>query len=265
MILSADFLISFIALFVIIAVRYFAVAGIFYWLLWGRDAHQVAARRLVRRAPERRVIAHEITWSMVSSAIYAFAGAIVIEAWKAGGTALYTDLSAHGYWYLPVSILLYLFLHDTFFYWTHRMMHHPKLFAPMHKTHHMSNNPTAWAAFSFHPWESLLTAAFLPILVFFIPLHVGAALLVLMIMTIASVLNHAGWEVFPESWLRGFLGRHVITATHHNLHHTNYRVNYGLYFRFWDRLMGTDVMESAYPHLRTETSPAEAPEPVREN
>ena len=110
---------------------------------------------------------------MVSSLIYAFPGAVVIEAWKNGGTALYSDLSAYGYWYVPVSVFLYLFLHDTFFYWTHRLMHHPRLFATMHKTHHMSNNPTPWAAFSFHPWESILTAFFLPLLVFVIPLHAG--------------------------------------------------------------------------------------------
>jgi lathosterol oxidase len=249
MIFNHDFAITFVALFAIIALRYFLVAGLFYWLLWGRDPQNVLAHRLAKRSPERRVIFHEVSWSMVSSLIYAFPGAIVIEAWKAGHTALYTDMTAYGLWYLPVSIFLYLFLHDTFFYWTHRMMHHPKLFKRMHKTHHMSQNPTAWAAFSFHPWESILTAVFLPALVFVIPLHAGAALAILMIMTIASVLNHAGWEIFPTSWMRGFLGRHVITATHHNLHHTNYKVNFGLYFRFWDKLMGTDVMESASPHL----------------
>ncbi len=252
---TTSFLISFIALFVIIAIRYFAIAGLFYWLLWGRDPKHVAALRLSKGSPDRAVVLHEIKWSMVSSLIYAFPGAVVIEAWKNGGTALYSDLSAYGYWYVPVSVFLYLFLHDTFFYWTHRLMHHPRLFATMHKTHHMSNNPTPWAAFSFHPWESILTAFFLPLLVFVIPLHAGAALFILILMTIASVLNHTGWEIFPTSWIRGFLGRHVITATHHNLHHTNYKVNYGLYFRFWDRLMGTDVMESVYPHLKPETEP----------
>ncbi len=246
---TQGFLISFIALFVIIAVRYFVVAGLFYWLLWGRDPKKVQALQLSDVSPDRRLIAYEIKWSLVSSMIFAFPGAIVIEAWKAGGTALYTDISLFGLWYLPVSVLLYLFLHDTYFYWTHRLMHHPKLFARMHKTHHMSHDPTPWAAFSFHPWESLLTAVFLPLIVFFVPLHIWGAMFILTLMTVASVLNHTGWEIFPTSWMRGFLGKHVITATHHNLHHHNFRVNYGLYFRFWDRVMGTDVMESAYPHL----------------
>ena len=84
------------------------------------------------------------------------------------------------------------------------------------------------------------------------PLHVGAALFILTLMTVASVLNHAGWEVFPNAWLRGPFGRQMITASHHHLHHSNFRVNFGLYFRFWDRVCGTDVMESAYPHLAQE-------------
>ena len=34
----------------------------------------------------------------------------------------------------------------------------------------------------------------------------------------------------------------MISATHHSLHHTRFRCNYGLYFRAWDRWMGTDAM-----------------------
>ncbi|MEO0851836.1 MAG: fatty acid hydroxylase family protein, partial [Pseudomonadota bacterium] len=30
------------------------------------------------------------------------------------------------------------------------------------------------------------------------------------------------------------------SASHHNVHHRDYNANYGLYFRFWDQLMGTD-------------------------
>ena len=39
---------------------------------------------------------------------------------------------------------------------------------------------------------------------------------------------------------RGALGGWLITASHHQRHHEQYGCNYGLYFRFWDRLCGTD-------------------------
>jgi sterol desaturase/sphingolipid hydroxylase (fatty acid hydroxylase superfamily) len=49
-----------------------------------------------------------------------------------------------------------------------------------------------------------------------------------------------GWEIFPRAIVDGRAGRWLITATHHQRHHADYRCNYGLYFRVWDRLCGTD-------------------------
>lgn len=244
-----DLLITTAALYLIIALRYFAIAGLFYWLLWKREPDKVHARKLTALRPAAPVIRSEIRWSLISSLIYAVPGAIVIEAWKHGGTAMYTDISEYGWLYLVASVFVYLFLHDTYFYWTHRLMHHRRLFMVMHKVHHDSRQPTPWAAFSFHPYESILGAILVPALTFFVPIHVGAILFILVLMTICSVLNHTGYEVFPDSWLRGFLGRHVITATHHNLHHQKYTCNFALYFRFWDKLMGTDIFEEAYDFL----------------
>jgi sterol desaturase/sphingolipid hydroxylase (fatty acid hydroxylase superfamily) len=59
-------------------------------------------------------------------------------------------------------------------------------------------------------------------------------------MTLMGVTNHMGWELFPTRLVHGRAGRWLITATHHQLHHDSYRCNYGLYFRFWDRLCRTD-------------------------
>jgi len=74
--------------------------------------------------------------------------------------------------------------------------------------------------------------------------------------TVVSVTNHSGFELLPDRTLRGIVGRHWISAAHHNLHHQTYRCNYGLYFRFWDKLMGTDRMETAYDFLGAERSAA---------
>ncbi len=245
----SSFIVTTVGLFAIIAARYFIFAGFFHWLLWVGDGQSSWARKLARRKPSIKIIRHERKWSLVASGIYAVAGAIVIERWKSGGTQLYTDLQLADLWYIPLSMIVCLFLHDTWFYWSHRAMHHPKLFEATHRTHHISHDPTPWAAFSFSPWESLSGAVLLPAIAVIVPLHVGAALSLLTIMTFASVLNHVGWEVFPDKWIRGLFGRHLITATHHNVHHHDYDVNFGLYFRFWDKVMATDAMETRYPHL----------------
>jgi sterol desaturase/sphingolipid hydroxylase (fatty acid hydroxylase superfamily) len=119
-------------------------------------------------------------------------------------------------------------------------MHHPALFKPLHADHHASQPPTAWAAMSFHPGEALTGAFVVPALVFILPLHAGVVLCVLLVMTVMGVSNHMGWEMFPARLVHGRAGDWLITATHHQLHHDRYRCNYGLYFRFWDRLCGTD-------------------------
>ena len=97
------------------------------------------------------------------------------------------------------------------------------------------------ASFSFDAIEAISAAWLLPVMALFIPIHVGTALALLMIMTINAVFNHAGWEVYPDKWIKGWWGEHIITASHHNLHHTKFKGNYGLYFRFWDKLCGTDT------------------------
>jgi len=210
-------------------------------MLWKREPKK--ARRLSKREPTRETIRHEITLSTISAFIYAAPAAIVLEMWKAGGTAMYSGMpqSAGGWLWVMASAAVYLLAQDTWFYWTHRLMHHKKIFIWSHSGHHKSVQPTPWASFSFDAIEAVSAAWLLPVMALVIPIHVGVALVLLMIMTVNAVFNHAGWEVYPQSWVRGWWGRHIITASHHNLHHTKFKGNYGLYFRFWDKVMGTDV------------------------
>jgi sterol desaturase/sphingolipid hydroxylase (fatty acid hydroxylase superfamily) len=123
-------------------------------------------------------------------------------------------------------------------------MHRPGFFGWVHSGHHRFRRPTAFASFAFDPAEALLTAWLLPALTYLIPIHWAALLAILMLMTVMAVLNHSGWEVFPEAFLKGRLGRHLITATHHDLHHLRADRNFGLLFRFWDRLMKTDGLRA---------------------
>lgn len=200
-------------------------------------------------------IRREIWWSMVSAAIYGIPAGVLAWGWERHGwTRVYRDVHDFPLWYLPVSVLAYLFLHDTWFYWTHRWMHRPEPFKLAHAVHHASRPPTAWAAMAFHPIEALTGAVVIPLLVLLIPIHVAGLGLVLTIMTVMGVTNHMGWEIFPRFMWRGVVGRWLITASHHQRHHEQYGCNYGLYFRFWDRVCGTDggVGDFARAHAKAE-------------
>lgn len=228
-----SFLITFAAMTAIIAVRYLLTSGLIYGLV---------LRRPDKPVPPRGAVRHEILLSLASSAIYALPAAFVIEQWKAGHTLIYTDLNAWPLWWIPVSALLYLFIQDAHYYWVHRLMHHRRLFRWLHAGHHRSHTPTAWASFAFDLTEAALVAWVLPLLAFLIPIHVGVVLFLLIAMTATATLNHCGVEILPQRFVRGPVGGWMITATHHGMHHKRMLTNFGLHFRLWDRLMGTDVM-----------------------
>jgi len=224
---------SAVAMTLIVAVRYLLASGGF--ALATRVRHPGLYLGLDAQ------IRREIGWSLASAAIYGIPAGIVAWGWQnLGWTQIYTDINAWPLWYLPLSVFLFLFAHDSWFYWTHRLMHRPRWFRIAHAVHHASRPPTAWAAMAFHPIEALTGAIVVPLLVLLIPIHVAALGLVLAIMTVMGVTNHMGWEIWPSFLWRGPIGKLLITASHHQKHHTDYRCNYGLYFRFWDRLCGTD-------------------------
>ncbi len=236
-------LLSALAMTLIVGARYLLTSGVFAWatrikhpdLYCGLDAQ----------------IHREIKWSLASAAIYGVPAGVVAWGWNnLGWTQIYADIATYPLWYLPLSVLLYMFAHDSWFYWTHRLMHRPYWFKAAHAVHHDSRPPTAWAAMSFHPWEALTGAVVVPFLVFFIPIHIAALGLVLAIMTFMGITNHMGWELFPGFVVHGKLGKWLITATHHQKHHDAYRGNYGLYFRFWDRLCGTDLGLGSFARQR---------------
>jgi Delta7-sterol 5-desaturase len=232
---------SALAMTMIVGVRYLLVSGAFAWA-----TNRKFPALYVGLDPQMR---REILWSLASAGVYGVPAGIAAWGWQnRGWTRIYADIHAYPLWMLPVSVCAFLLLHDTWFYWTHRWMHRPTLFRIAHAVHHASRPPTAWAAMSFHPWEAVTGAVVIPALVFLIPIHVGALGLVLAIMTLMGVTNHMGWELFPRFMVNGLLGNWLITATHHQRHHDEYRGNYGLYFRFWDRLCGTDRGLGVFRH-----------------
>jgi sterol desaturase/sphingolipid hydroxylase (fatty acid hydroxylase superfamily) len=142
-------LVSALGMTAIVALRYLVSSGLFAWITGVR--HPGLYRGLGRQ------IRREIGWSLTSAAIYGVPAGIVAWGWQERGwTQIYTDASAHPPWYPALSLLLCLAFQDTWFYWTHRLLHRPAWFRLAHAVHHASRPPTAWAAMSFHPLEAAL-------------------------------------------------------------------------------------------------------------
>jgi lathosterol oxidase len=182
----------------------------------------------------------ELLCSFRSLLIYGLVGGGITFAVLSRWTPMYFRIEQYGWMWFFASIGVTILIHDTYFYWTHRMMHHPRLFRVFHATHHLSTNPSPWAAYSFSAPEAFVQAGIAPLVICILPIH-PLAFSIFMIWQISlNVLGHCGYELYPRWFVRSPLGQLLNTTTHHAQHHETNRANFSLYFNFWDRLMGTN-------------------------
>ncbi|MBE9062959.1 sterol desaturase family protein [cf. Phormidesmis sp. LEGE 11477] len=231
--------------FVVTALGYLFVSGSLYALVFLRGAAKhspIATRKLKADLSLRNIwlsVRHDVVLSLWSSAIFAVCASATTTAYTLGYTRLYTEPTQYGWWYLGFSLCLVLFLQDTYFYFTHRLAHHPRCYRWMHQGHHRSNNPTPLTAFSFDPAEALVQALYLMGAVCFIPMHLFVLYAVVLAMSLGALLHHFSIRMFADSAFGRWLGSWMIGPMHHWYHHRKYNVHYGLYFTFWDKLLKT--------------------------
>ncbi len=232
------FLQVWIRIFENIITRYTFIAGTAYIVFYVLLKNQFLSRKIQLKFPGWDKMKMDILYSLQT--IIIFAGIATIVLWGVvEHTNIYSHINDRGIFYYVISIPLMFLIHDTYFYWMHRFMHHPFIFKYIHLIHHKSTNPTPWTSYSFHFMESILEAAIIPIIAFTLPVHKSALIIFLLLQFIYNVYGHLGFELYPKNFNKHFIGRWINTSVAHNMHHKYFTGNYGLYFLFWDRLMGT--------------------------
>ncbi len=229
-----------LTVFTIDTLRYFIGVGLvsFVLFVWLRSWSK--SRKIQSRQASKKDIKREITYSLITTGVYATIALFTVQALELGYMQVYEQVSVHGWLYTLLTLPILLVLHDTYFYWAHRLMHHKKLFRWVHKVHHLSRPPTPWAAYSFAPAEAFAMALFMPIMLWAIPLHGAVIFVFLSIMIVRNAMGHSGVEFHHQGWVDGPLDVFT-TITHHDQHHQDFNGNFGLYFTWWDRLMGTEL------------------------
>ena len=194
------FLKHILKVFPLILLRYIFFAGIAYLIfyIWKREKY--FNHKIQSKYPDRKNIRREMLYSVLSLAIFALVGGMVYWLRIHGHTKIYTDFNAHSVGYFFFSAVVFILLHDTYFYWMHRFMHWDRIYKYVHRIHHLSTNPTPWAAFAFHPLEAVVEVAILPVMVFLIPLHPYAILIWVIYQTVLNVMGHLGFEMFPSGF-----------------------------------------------------------------
>jgi sterol desaturase/sphingolipid hydroxylase (fatty acid hydroxylase superfamily) len=217
--------------------RYLVAAGALFvlvWIVW----RERLAHRLIGKWASSKDMKREIAYSLSTAIVFSIIGTIV-KLGTGRVFRMYEGIGSRGWAWFFFSIVVLVVLQDTYFYWTHRAMHHRWLFKRFHRAHHLSHNPSPWAAYAFSPLEALVQAIYVPLVLLVLPVHELALFAFLLFMITRNVVGHAGVELFPRGFVRGPLRVVSTTTTHHALHHRRADVNYGLYFPWWDWVMKT--------------------------
>jgi Delta7-sterol 5-desaturase len=218
--------------------RYVVIAGAAFGVFWVWKYERFKHRWLARGAVRAAKIVHDIRWSLSTILVFVAVGVITKRLAEVGVVRAYPHIADRGWLYFGFSVVALVVLQDTWFYWTHRAMHHPWLYRLVHKTHHASVQTSPWTAYAFSPFEAATHAVFVPLVWMFVPMHEAAVFVFMMFMLVRNVQGHLSIELYSKGFTRGPLG-FTTTTTHHALHHRHYNSNFGLYFMFWDRIMGT--------------------------
>ncbi len=226
--------------FAAILCRYLLVSAVAHRFFYRWRKARYEGRKIGKRAYGAAQFRREILWSTISTGIFAVAGAGTLLLWQRGYTQVYTAAGAYPWWWMPLSLAAAMALHETAYYWLHRWMHNPRVYRVVHRVHHESSIPSAFTAFSFHPLEAFMQALILPAILAIVPMHPAVVVVYLSIMTLSAVVNHLDIELYPARFHRHPVGKWIIGATHHSMHHKQHRYHFGLFFTAWDRLAGTE-------------------------
>jgi len=214
--------------------------AVVYFVVW-----KLLKRRLQnwRIQLKERVDAKQIKSEIINSLFTLMVSTLIVSAIylmkSLGLTKIYTDINEFPRFYAIGGFFIFLFLDDTWFYWIHRLLHHPKIFKYVHKVHHKSIDVNPFTSLSFHWVETLLLTSWIVPVSMFFPMYVPAFGLLQIWGLLDNIKSHIGYEFFP-SWWNKSIGKLMTSSTHHNMHHSKFNGNYGVHFRIWDRLLGTE-------------------------
>jgi sterol desaturase/sphingolipid hydroxylase (fatty acid hydroxylase superfamily) len=241
----------------------FGAAGvaILYWLLRRWTAPRRIQQREATLADRRR----ELLLSVQTVAIFGVVNLITFAMITSGVITVARNFDTG---MIAIQLVAMVILHDFWFYWMHRGLHLRAMFRRAHAAHHQSRTPTSWASYAFAPIESVFEALYVPVFLFvlsrFGPMYPLAVFIFLGHQIARNAIGHSGHELAWSGFTRSRWTGWLTTTTHHDLHHSEGRHNFGLYFTWWDRWMGTEHpkyharFESVAARKSVEASPATA-------
>jgi Delta7-sterol 5-desaturase len=242
MIEGSNQILMFIQGFLAQAVSYFAIVGLFFWVVWTWGEQRFRGARIqAKRRVDRKQILFEVKNTLIVLLASSPVSLLIAWLYASGATQLTLDAASIGWPMIVITFFGLLVFNDAWFYFWHRLLHHPKLFRHVHSVHHKSVDVNPFSSYSFHWFEAFILGAWVLPMVLLVPIYLPMIGVLHGVGLANNVMAHLGYEFLPRWLLRVPVLRWINTSTFHNMHHTSSRGNYALMFRFWDRLLGTEL------------------------
>merc|ERR1712070_501460 len=209
----------------------------FHFSIMAKDSSNVKEKRIAQSVAEIQVAVEALVGVCAfSCCMYEIVDPLVCPNHG------YFEEGGHEYtWgWLAANIFVYLVVCDTWFYWWHYAFHAADMLWPMHFQHHQPREPTSFGGPTVHVIELVLEyAACHHLIQYAMPFHpathraLGAFAFIF-----GAVFNHGGLQ---------------LDYNDHFAHHVTWKrgraqyCNYGLFFPFWDVIVGTRYDASAPP------------------
>ncbi len=223
---------------VVAALAIMSTAYLIFWIVFGTSLRNRKIQ-LSKRAGAHQIREEIVTTllSFIGSTVFMFC---ILTLKDNGLTKFHAEAGKYGLLYEVMTVIVMLLISDTWFYWSHRAMHHPKVYKYVHALHHKSLDVNPYTSTSFHVIESVMLTVWVLPLGLLMPISMTALGVMQVIGTLNNLKSHLGYELFP-GFFKFFPFNMLVTATNHSLHHTQYNGNYGLFFRFWDIICDTEL------------------------
>ncbi len=233
------------------------VLGSAYLIIWKWLGPRLQNWRIQQRSRvNAKQIKREVKNAFLVFAVGTSFSAIIYVLADMGYTVLYKDINSHGGWpWVVASFFILIVIDDFWFYWIHRMLHTPRLYKLIHNEHHKSVDVNPFTSVSFHFLEPALLSSWVFPVALLMPTYAPLFAAVQIYGLLDNLKAHLGYEFFPRWFNRGPF-RWLTTSSYHNMHHQKYNGNYGVHFRFWDRVMGTEfkTYDAEYEAMQTRKS-----------
>jgi sterol desaturase/sphingolipid hydroxylase (fatty acid hydroxylase superfamily) len=223
---------------------YLLVGALVFYIVWRVLKNRWRWRRIQPKSEDKKhFFRHDVLYSIGSVVMAGFLSALILYLDELGYMKLYWEYDSYTPVWAVFQLFFLIFFYDTYFYWTHRMMHQPGIYRWVHKTHHRSSDPSPLTVFAFHPLENLIE--FIPFLILpmFIPIYWPVLIFWQILDLLNNLIAHLGYEIYPKKLLKIPLLNLKTASIHHNMHHEKFNGNYGLYFTLWDKIMKTEFTD----------------------